>query len=101
MSIEKLVDLYATDLPGYELVGYIEVGVPVFIRTLHCLEISKKPLPVIEEFVLRLSNLGINKDEINDILGIDSSLVTEAWWNLVHKDLIDLKTNHVSETGQK
>ncbi|WP_409342323.1 hypothetical protein [Paenibacillus sp. MBLB4367] len=101
MNIEKLADTYANDLPGLELVGYIEIGVPVFKRTLHCLEISKKPLPVIEEFVLRLSNLGVVKEELANILGIDETLVSEAWWNLVHKDLIELKTHFVSERGQK
>src|SRR5690554_4761787 len=101
MNIEKLVDTYMTDLPGYNIVGYFEIGIPIYKRNLLCIMINKKALPVVEEFVLRFFNLGMERDQIVNILSLDKELVEEAWWNLIHKDLISRKNEEITEFGYK
>jgi hypothetical protein len=101
MNIEKLVDTYMTDLPGYNIIGYFEIGIPVYKRNLLCIMINKKALPVVEEFVLRFFNLGLDRAQIVSILSLDNELVEEAWWNLIHKDLISRKNEEITEFGFK
>ncbi|ROO63412.1 hypothetical protein EDC02_5438 [Micromonospora sp. Llam0] len=70
---------YSEQHPGYELAYAGEVAVPVSLLTLDVLAQERKPLPLVDEFVLRLAGYGIHKiDNMAAILGIDTPTVSDA-----------------------
>lgn len=100
MLIEKIVDNVKEELPGFELVGYSEIGLPVFNRSLYCEVLSKQGISVVDEFVLRYYALNLTISEISEILGIDYSIVEEAWWSLIQDELVDYQSKKITELGQ-
>ncbi|WP_308636526.1 hypothetical protein [Paenibacillus silvisoli] len=98
MAIEDLL-LKSTDLPDYKLVGYVEIGVPIFKRILHCLLLQQKNLHVVEEFVLRLTEHNLSLIEITDLLGLDQQLVEASWFNLISMGFIDPLDKVITELG--
>src|SRR5688500_4679768 len=74
------------DRPGFKLVDFIEVGLPVYKLTSTVLTLQPKAFPPIEEFVLRAIDAGLaNVDEVAGFLGINSSIV-EATASVLIKD---------------
>ncbi|MNC07828.1 hypothetical protein D3C75_553870 [compost metagenome] len=99
MAIEDLL-LKSNDLPDHKLVGYIEIGVPMFKRNLHCLLLQEKNLHVVEEFVLRLAEHNLSLDEITDLLGLDQQLVEASWFNLISLGFIEPIEKIITEQGR-
>ncbi|MCB2287631.1 hypothetical protein LGK99_11135 [Clostridium algidicarnis] len=89
------------DLPGYKLVGYSEVAVPMYQRKVHILKLIKKSIPVVEEFVLNFYKEGLNLDQIKSLLGLDQQLIDEAMAGLIQRDYINNFTKEVSDIGQE
>lgn len=100
MFIEKLVKNNFAEFPGFDLVGYCEFSIPMFKRELHCSMVSKKRLPVVDEFVLRYSTLDIPLNEISKIMGLTYELIEQAWFNLLSYELID-RLNDLTEKGKE
>jgi hypothetical protein len=70
---------YSEQHPGYRLAYAGEVAVPVSLLTLDVLVQKRKPLPLVDEFVLRLADYGIHKvDNMAAVLGIDAPTVSDA-----------------------
>ncbi|MFT8343559.1 MAG: hypothetical protein ABF652_19295 [Clostridium beijerinckii] len=101
MRIREAVEKNYNALPGYKLVGYSEVAIPIFQRRLQVLVLCNKSIPVVEQFVLNFYNEGLNIDEIREILGITQQLLDEAWVGLIQRDYIDNFTREVTDLGKE
>lgn len=74
------------DRPGFKLVDFMEVGLPVYKLTSTVLTLQRKAFPPIEEFVLRAVEAGLGTiEEIAGFLGINASIV-EATASILIKD---------------
>ncbi|MFD7951911.1 hypothetical protein ACFV4X_00235 [Streptomyces ardesiacus] len=65
--------------PGLELVAIVDAALPVAMVTADVLAQDRKPLPLLEEFVLRLVNADvITEDAITGFLGLPKAMVTQT-----------------------
>lgn len=77
--------------PGFELVSVVEVALPVTKISLTALTLRRKPIPPIEEFVLKAISTGLSVlEEISQFLGLEESIVKETIINLRQAQNIDL-----------
>src|SRR6202035_1671274 len=61
------------------MIGIEEAAIPVTIVQADVLAQERKPLPILEEFVVRLVGAGVGvTDEIGRVLGLSDDLVLEA-----------------------
>jgi len=88
MNVEETVQELARSAPsGSELISYREVALPLFRVDVDLLVLDQKPLPPIQEHVLRAVEVGLyNTEEIADFLGIDSSVVRSTVAELLSSD---------------
>ena len=85
MTIEELAKRHAKDIPNSRLVKYYEAAIPQYCMEVILTMEKEKPLSVLQEFVLKFVNEGI--DEVGVIcrfLGINMTAV--------HKAIADLQT---------
>jgi hypothetical protein len=76
---------------GFDLVSCQEVGLPVYKITVDVLTQIRKPIPPIEEFVLKTIDAGLSsEEEIAGFLGLELSTTREAMVNLRMSEDIDL-----------
>ena len=76
---------------GFDLVSCQEVGLPVYKLTVNALTQIRKPIPPIEEFILKAIDAGLSsEDEIAGFLGLEFSTVREAIVSLRLSEDIDL-----------
>lgn len=101
MNIRDVAELHRRDLPGYELVGYADLGLPVYKRTIECLVVKGARLPVVQEFVLNLWNEGLNKDDIIKVLALDYQIIIDALLNLYCNNYIDKATGKIMPNGKR
>lgn len=101
MRIREAVEKNYNALPGYKLVGYMEIAIPVFQRRLQVLVLSQKSIPVVEQFLLSFYKEGLQLDDIKGILGLTQQLIDEAWAGLIQKDYINNFTKTITEAGLK
>lgn len=65
--------------PGRDLVAIIDAAIPVLDLEVDVLAQERKPLPLTEEFVLRLLHANVNDlDEMASLLGLERDLVEAA-----------------------
>lgn len=70
---------FHADRPGYELLDYAEVALPIYKVTLRVLLLQHTPLTPMYEFVLKSIRLGIDtREEIAACLGIPAAMVEET-----------------------
>jgi hypothetical protein len=68
-----------SDRPGFELIDFAEVCLPIFKVYMVASLLVHTPLPPIYEFVLRAIRLGIDEaDQISECLGIPRRMVDDA-----------------------
>jgi hypothetical protein len=101
MRIREAVERNANELPGYNLLGYAEVAIPIYQRKLHVLALEQRSIPVVEEFVLNFYNQGLNLDEIKLVLGLEQQLIDEAWAGLIQRDYVNHISREITESGSK
>lgn len=79
-STDSLLALrYQSTRPGLELVTIIDAAIPVAMVTADVLAQDRKPLPLLEEFVLRLVSAGVTtEDTITGFLGVSERMVTQT-----------------------
>lgn len=79
------------DRPGFDLVGSREVGLPVYKVILQAITQIRKPIPPIEEYVLKAMDAGLNSEaDIGGFLGLEQEILKEAMINLRMSEDIDL-----------
>jgi len=87
VTAEEVARRFAGARPGYQLVSYREVALPLFKVELELLVLEKKRLPPIQEFVLRGVADGLtDTTSIAGLLGIDEPIVRTAAAQLVSDD---------------
>lgn len=99
MISSELIELHKNDLPGYNLLGYKEIGIPYYQLILKFLYTEKKALSTIQEFTLNLFNEGLNEKYISDLLAIDIEAIHAAILSLYQIDFISSLTNEVTSAG--
>ncbi len=86
MTPEQIAVRYSVR-PGYRLVDYMEVALPVYRLNLAAFTVVHKPMPPIEDFILRTIGSGIkDPNEIADFLGLHTSVVEGALTCLIQSD---------------
>lgn len=98
MNLEyEFISLNSEDLlrhdnrPGFDLVSCQEVGLPVYKITINALNQIRKPIPPIEEYVLKSIDVGLfSEQEIAGFLGLEISTIRESMINLRMREDIDL-----------
>ncbi|MEQ8995594.1 MAG: phospholipase D-like domain-containing protein [Coleofasciculus sp. B1-GNL1-01] len=76
---------------GFDLVSYKEVGLPVYKITVQALTQIRKPIPPIEEYVLKAIHAGLSSEQdIAGFLGLEPSILREAMIELRLSETIDL-----------
>ena len=86
------VAMFHAGRPGYDLLDYAEVALPVYKVTLRVLLLQHTPLTPMYEFVLKAIRLGIDtRDEIAACLGIPAGMVEETLRVLHQSEEVDLR----------
>ena len=101
MRIRETIYKNMNELPGYDLVGYSEISIPMYEIKLHTLVLTRSTIPVVEEFVLNFYNEGLKLDEIELMLGLDKEIINQAWAGLQQRDYISFIDKHVTEAGKE
>ncbi|WP_027582895.1 hypothetical protein [Bradyrhizobium sp. Ai1a-2] len=92
---------YHSDRPGFELIDFAEVGLPVFKIYIIASLLLHTPLPPIFEFVLRCVKLGVDTcGEISACLGIPSRMVDQALKALYRAEELAFVPNDLSEADR-
>lgn len=87
MKAEETAQRYANLHSGYRLVSYREVALPLFRVEVDLLVLEAKPIPPIQEFVLRAVDMGLT--EIGDVagfLGIDRQIALSSAVELMRQE---------------
>lgn len=88
MTPEDLARRYGIR-PGYRLVSYREVGLPLWNVNLRCQVRDRVPLSPIDEFILKSIDAGLNSSEdVSEFLGLPSPVVVAAMARLVERSSI-------------
>ncbi len=78
--------------PGFELVHAEEAAVPVSWLTVEMLAQERRPLPVVDEYLLRLANRGVNEvAAIAAVLGLDDETVRDAVAQQLSAETVDYR----------
>jgi len=75
---------------GFNLVDYEDVGLPFFELRLDVMALKRSELAVVDEYVLRLADLGLrSSQEIEGLLGLQEAVVRRSVLALLQADLVD------------
>lgn len=89
MTIEELAQKNANAVAGYDLVKYFEAACPVYKIELKFTMQKKKPLSILQEFILRFLKENVTStDTICAFLGINPDVVFNAIADLRANDLL-------------
>lgn len=95
MTAEEIARRFAAVRPGYRLVSYREVALPLFKIDLELLVLERKDLPPLQEYVLRAVELGLTGlEEIAGLLGLEEEVVRDATAELLRADALVLAGAH-------
>lgn len=87
--IEKLAEKYKDSVPEGNLVKYVYAAFPVYKVHLNITLLKKKDIGLIEEFILKLLDIEINDiNEMSNVLGIDTKLITDSIGILFKDNLV-------------
>lgn len=97
MNLEESAPLTPEELrrydnrTGFDLVCCKAVGLPVYKITVQALTQLRKPIPPIEEYVLKAIDIGLaSEQDVADFLGLEQPIVRDAMINLRISEDIDL-----------
>lgn len=91
MDSEEIAQKFARQRPGYELVSYRDVALPLFRCELSAMVTELKPIAPVQEFVLRAISTGLTRhQEIAGLLGLDDDIARAAIVQLMHDDNVVL-----------
>lgn len=101
MRIRETIYKNMNELPGYNLLGYTELAIPIYETRLHSLVRTKSTIPVVEEFILNFYNVGLELHEMEKVLGLDKELIYQAWAGLQQRDYISFIDKHITDRGME
>src|SRR2546426_5971177 len=77
--------------PGFRLVDYIEVALPVYSVAVQTSTLLRKRISPLEEFVMRCLKAGLsNAGEVSRFLGLDAFVVNSVLGGLVQQNDVAL-----------
>jgi hypothetical protein len=77
--------------PGFRLVDFCEVALPIYALSVRAVTLTRKPVPAIDEFVLRAMRSGFDgQADIASFLGLELSVVRGALVSLAEDESIAL-----------
>lgn len=80
---------------GFQLVAAVEAAIPISWLTLDVVALERKPLPVVDEFVLRLCQQSVNTiPDIAAVLGVDDEVVRTAVAGQLSAETLDYRLVH-------
>ncbi|HNT56158.1 MAG TPA: phospholipase D-like domain-containing protein [Anaerolineaceae bacterium] len=89
MNLEQLAAQHVNDFPGYQLVDAYEAGFPSYALQLQVLMQVKRPLPVLEEFILKAIDAGQTQaPQIAGLLGLEHDAVEKGLDQLQRRDYV-------------
>ena len=75
--------------PGFQLIDFVQVALPVFVIPIEAMVIATKPLPLVDEFLLRSTAEGVDTLEaVTGFLGLEESFVKRRLGELIGQDLM-------------
>ena len=91
MTTEDIAARY-NKLPGFRLVSYQNVALPIWIATFDALVIAEKKIPVVDEFILRAVERGVlTTKDLAGFLGLSEKMVTRRLGGLLADDYVRVK----------
>jgi len=100
MDAAEIAQRHARQRPGYELVSYREVALPLFRCELSAVVTEQKPIPPVQEFVLRAVAMGLRRhEEIAGLLGLEMDIARDAAVQLMRNDELALAPAQGSGAG--
>jgi len=83
---------WAYNWPGFDLVGYEPVAIPMYSLPLEAVIQKRKPLSTIEEFTLRAIAAGLDSiEDVGGFLGLEPRLAEEAILNQLQASNLSLQ----------
>lgn len=87
MTPEEVALRYARARAGYELVGYAEVGLPVYEINIQADTLAYKRISPLDEFTLKAVSAGLTLiEDISSFLGINTRVAESVLSGLIHSD---------------
>lgn len=87
---DEVAQRFETLHPGFTLVDYEQVGLPFFELRLDVMALKRSELAVVDEYVLRLADIGLRRsEEIEGLLGLQEAIVRRSVLALLQADLVD------------
>ncbi len=99
MDTEAVSERNATAKPGHRLLACEPAALPFFVITAPALLQQRKPIPPLDEYVMRSIASGLNTPgSIAGFLGLDEALVTRSLTRLWQADLIEVPAGGAGRT---
>jgi hypothetical protein len=91
ISHEEIARKFQHLKPTFHLADQVAVGLPIYSVTIRALTLSRKPIPPIDEFVLKCIDRGLRSTaQISEFLGLDEAVIKNTLVNLAQMDCIAL-----------
>lgn len=91
MIAEEVAAKFEFARPGFTLMGYEEVAIPVYRLRLRALVLERKPIPTIQEFVLKSLRAGITTaPDVAAFMGLPDAVVKQTFSDLVLAENVHL-----------
>lgn len=103
MKLNELASHHALSIPGFDLIHFSEIAFPVWKVNLNLLMLKEISLNVVDEFILKLVDVGVGKiEEISNTLGINDEIVKNSSISLIRNDVLRFsqKTNSLVLTDK-
>jgi hypothetical protein len=92
---------YAEEIPGFNLVAHKEVAVPWFHYKCEFLFSIKRPLPILQEYILELLNLEVPLMIQQQLLGLDYDVVRDAYYRLIQNGFVEPDGKGITLRGEE
>lgn len=80
--------------PGFQLIDFTQVALPIFVVPIDAIVIASKPLGLVDEFVLRSISEEVDTlDDLAGFLGLDAVFVRKRLGELIGQDLVSYGPN--------
>ena len=90
-SLDAVPQKFKHARPSFHLADYAPVALPIYQVTIRALTLSRKPIPPIDEFVLKCIDRGLHRTaEISEFLGLSEKVVKNTLVSLTQMDSIAL-----------
>jgi hypothetical protein len=75
--------------PGFQLIDFTEVALPIFVIPVDAIVIAAKPLQLVDEFLMRSIAEGVNTlEEVSGFLGLEHLFVKKRLGELIARPTV-------------